>query len=586
MTVAAAAAWPVCTICYEDLRPLSDQHLHCLPACGHVFHALCLEQWLEYCPGGKKKRTCPICKQACGAAHPPTRLYFSSTGTCPTQACPSSPGNASGGADPAALAAEVARLEHKAASLGKVVEEQRETIDDLKSQAALFREQMERGGFLLQAAKKEKESLQMLLSVKTEELSRKTSECGRLQEKSLALAKELAALKLSADMNLQEEEILKLASLGNHGNLQNAVDVLKRSLAMRNKSYKELMVQCNVLGRSESRMQQKLEKAKELIKKLRARVLELEKELEDKENSLLRDLRSSKKFKADHIKSGNVTANNAFTSSSPGYENQTNNLDEVMQDPCNDKTLDRLNPEAKRDLNAKDNLVNKNADVIDLEANASVFGGEQKAQYSAKPFGTDDRTLNSENKSNLCQNDDQQSMAFECTTTHVAEGGRFLKHQEATVKSTFMANIRAKLHIPQESPSVRTNLTSSTWESETLTIDGISKQATRLASGTGPQQIHNINSLSDDFQAPGIPGMDGARKGIGKWCKGSTAPGSASGNRGSLIAVGPDGRGGKVKILRDLGRSQDSKSQALWPKAPKVGNKGGQSQIHHFFGKR
>ena len=74
-------------------------------------------------------------------------------------------------------------------------------------------------------------------------------------------------------------------------------------------------------------MQQKLEKAKELIKKLRvssasyinlwfnvqihvsdlcqceqiqARVQELEKELEDKENGLLRDLRSSKKFKADH----------------------------------------------------------------------------------------------------------------------------------------------------------------------------------------------------------------------------------------------------------------------------------------------
>jgi hypothetical protein len=35
-----AAAWPVCTICYEDLRPLSDQHLYCLPSCGHVFHAL------------------------------------------------------------------------------------------------------------------------------------------------------------------------------------------------------------------------------------------------------------------------------------------------------------------------------------------------------------------------------------------------------------------------------------------------------------------------------------------------------------------------------------------------------------------
>ena len=293
------------------------------------------------------------------------------------------------------------------------------------------------------------------------------------------------------------------------------------------RSYKELMVQCNVLGRSESRMHQKLEKAKELIKKLRvssasyinlwfnvqihvsdlcqceqmqARVLELEKELEDKENSLLRDLRSSKKFKADHIKSGNVTANNAFTSSSPGYENQTNKLDEVMRDPCNDKThFDRLKPEAKSDLNARENLHNKNADVIDLEANDSVFGDEQKAQFSAKPFGTDNSTLNSENKSSLCQNDDQQSMAFECTTTQVAKGGPFLKHREATVKSTFMANIRTKLHIPQESLSVRTNVTSSTRESETLTIDGISKQATRLASGTGPQQIHNINSLSGEL---------------------------------------------------------------------------------------
>jgi TRAF-interacting protein len=36
-------------------------------------------------------------------------------------------------------------------------------------------------------------------------------------------------------MNLQEEEILKLASLGNHANLENAVDVLKRSLALRNR---------------------------------------------------------------------------------------------------------------------------------------------------------------------------------------------------------------------------------------------------------------------------------------------------------------------------------------------------------------
>lgn len=233
---------------------------------------------------------------------------------------------------------------------------------------------------------------------------------------------------------------------------------------------------------------------------IQARVQELEKELEDKENGLLRDLRSSKKFKADHIKSGNVTANSAFTSSSPGYENQTNKLDEVMQDPCNDKThFDRLKSEAGSVLNAQDNLDNKDVDVIDLEANDSVFGDEQKAQFSAKPFGTEDSTPNSENKSSLCQNDDRQSVASECTTAHATNGGPFLKHREATVKSTFMANIRAKLHIPRESPSVRTNATSSTLESETLTIDGISKQATRLASGTGPQQIHNFNSFSGEI---------------------------------------------------------------------------------------
>jgi len=73
-----------------------------------------------------------------------------------------------------------------------------------------------------------------------------------------------------------------------------------------------------------------------------------------------------------------------------------------MQDPCNDKThFDRLKPEAKSDLDAKDNLHNKNAEVIDLEAYDSAYGDEQKAQYSAKPFGTDDSTLNPENKSSV-----------------------------------------------------------------------------------------------------------------------------------------------------------------------------------------
>ncbi|GJN12449.1 hypothetical protein PR202_ga30728 [Eleusine coracana subsp. coracana] len=441
-----------------------------------------------------------------------------------------------------------------------------------------------------ESARKEKECVQMLLNVKTEELSRKTVECGRLQQKSLALAKELAALKLSSDMNLQEEEILKLASLGNHGNLENAVDVLKRSLAIRNKSYKELMIQCNVLGRSESRTQQKLEKAKELVKKLKTRVQELEKELEEKENSLIRDLRSSKKMKVDEPKSWNITDNSGFRNPSSGYGNEAV-LDEVMEDPCSVKPhSDNLKPQGKSDLKAEGNLGKK--DVIDLDADDSVFRNEHKVGFSAKLFRISGNTLDSQNKSGLCQNDSTKSTVFECNTTYAAKETSFIKHTNAIGNFTSQENLTAKLHILQEnsiSGTTKVTASTSTREKETLTISGISKQVNQLSSGTGPQQIHNFNPLSDDdFETPKILGTDGTRKSIGKWCKGSTALGSASTNinRGNLIAVGPDGRGGSVKILRELGRFQDSKSPALWPKAPKVGGKAGQSQIDHFFGKR
>ncbi|KAF0900408.1 hypothetical protein E2562_031595 [Oryza meyeriana var. granulata] len=610
-----------------DLRPLSDQHLHCLPACGHVFHALwfplpsppksdffsssssnrsgngSLEQWLEYCPGGKKKLTCPICKQPCGAAHPPTRLYFQSTGACPTQACSPSRQEPDGGADPEELAAEVARLEQKAASLGKVLEEQRDGIQKLNAEAsaavphlggsrvglrfdwiadgflvilvqvAKWREKAAAAEAMRQAVRREKECVQQLLNAKTEELSSKTSECGRLQEKSLALAKELAALKLSTDMNLQEEEILELASLGNHGNPANAVDVLTRSLSLRNESYKELMIQCNVLGRSESRSQQRFEKAKELIKKLKARVQDLEKELEEKENGLIRDLRSAKKFKADQTNLGNMVANNGF-SSLAGSGNHTMKLDEVIQDPCN---RTGPSPVAKSDLNIKDNMDNKHADVIDLDADDSVFQDEHKIGLSAKPFGNCGINLDLQRQSGLYERDRKESIT--CKTSCVAEENSFLKHSMATERSTLQESLTTnKLQNFQEIPVLRSmKATTSTWEKETLTIDGISKQATRLSSGTGPQQVHNFNSLSYDFQTPVIIlGGEGTRKSIGKWCKGLATPGSlnTNANKSNLIAVGPDGRGGKVKILRDLGKFQDSKSQALWPKAQKLGSKG------------
>uniref|UniRef100_J3MQD4 Uncharacterized protein n=1 Tax=Oryza brachyantha TaxID=4533 RepID=J3MQD4_ORYBR len=516
-------------------------------------------------------------------------------------ACSPSRQEPGGGADPVELAAEVTRLEQKAASLGRVLEEQRDGIQKLNAEAraaappthslpdlllvAQWREKAAAVEAMKEAARREKECVQQLLNARTQELSSKTSECGRLQEKSLALAKELAALKLSTDMNLQEEEILKLASLGNHGIPANAVDVLTRSLALRNKSYKELMIQCNVLGRSESRSQQRFEKAREFIKKLKARVQDLEKELEEKENGLIRDLRSAKKFKADQTNSGNNTTNNGFSGLAAGCGNQTMELDE-MQDPSN---RPGPSPEAKTDLNIKDKMDNKHSDVIDLDVDDSVSQDEQKTGLSAKPFGNCANNLDLQSRPGLYERGRNESVA--CKTTYLAEENSFRKHSILSERSALQESLtKNKLQNLQETPVLRTmRATTSTWEKEALTIDGISKKATRLSSGTGPQQVHNFNSLSDDFQMPTrIFGGEGTRKSVGKWCKGAATSGShnANANKSNLISVGPDGRGGKVKILRDLGKFQDSKTQALWPKAQKLGSKGGQSQIDHFFGKR
>lgn len=38
-----------------------------------------------------------------------------------------------------------------------------------------------------------------------------------------------------ADVNLEEEEVLKLASLGNESNSKDTVDILRKSLVIRNK---------------------------------------------------------------------------------------------------------------------------------------------------------------------------------------------------------------------------------------------------------------------------------------------------------------------------------------------------------------
>ncbi|KHN25586.1 hypothetical protein glysoja_041759, partial [Glycine soja] len=74
------------------------------------------------------------------------------------------------------------------------------------------------------------------------------------------------------DLDIDEEEVLKLATLGNGANSKDTIDTLKRSLVMRNRSYKELMANCTILGRGKARYSKKLEKVKEKITKLKSNV--------------------------------------------------------------------------------------------------------------------------------------------------------------------------------------------------------------------------------------------------------------------------------------------------------------------------
>ncbi|KAG5059910.1 hypothetical protein JHK87_000939 [Glycine soja] len=96
------------------------------------------------------------------------------------------------------------------------------------------------------------------------------------------------------DLDIDEEEVLKLATLGNGANSKDTIDTLKRSLVMRNRSYKELMANCTILGRGKARYSKKLEKVKEKITKLKQRHNRHEK-------------RSKECFGANGCKESNVT---------------------------------------------------------------------------------------------------------------------------------------------------------------------------------------------------------------------------------------------------------------------------------------
>ncbi|XP_074591031.1 uncharacterized protein LOC141846902 [Curcuma longa] len=562
---ATSSSKPICAICYEDLKPLAE-HLQCIPVCGHVLHELCLQQWLEYCPAGQKP-ACPICKQSC-SRNRPTRLYFQSTtdaaASTQTTATPSENQQ-----EPSAeaLSAEIGRLELKLSSLTKSFATQQDNLKKLDHEVSVWKKLAKQEESKREEIKLERDRMQQFLCVKTEELNRKSSECAKLEERSLGLAKELATLKLAMDVNLEEGEILKFASLGNGRNLESTIDVLRRSLAVRNRCYKELMAQCNLLGRTENRSRLDLEKANDKIKKLKARIIELGKALEIKENDTLRVLKNSKKVKTE--------VNQHCVDSSAG--NKTIKIGHSIA--VSKKVVFPTDSYLNRSF--KDCEVHDGLDSPDYNGNNSVINHN-------------DASLPDKHALKYCQSqskngtDIQKRPACLQNASYYPSNEGYSNYKEGNIcigsssRGISLKSITGSTDEPFKRSPVMVDL-----EKEVLLVSDIAKQTSQEDNGM-EIQAHG------SFVCPGIGdqcflGAAGGnamnRNVVGKWCKQDHKMASSSGISGDLIAVGADGRGGRIKILRTHNDFMGSKLNISSKKPKHEPNRTNQPQIEHFFGK-
>nr|KJB41418.1 hypothetical protein B456_007G103300 [Gossypium raimondii] len=507
----------ICSICYEDLKPIVED-LQCISICGHVFHELCLQQWFEYSSSSTKKYNCPVCKQTC-VGHNATRLYFQSVGDQTQSVC--SQKLIDREEDAESLRFEVKKLQFKVSGLSESLKRHEEKHDEINEQLCNFRDQARKEMALKNEALREKASIQQKLSSKSEELSKSVLECSKLEQRNLALAKELAVLKLVSDFDLEQGEILKLASLGNEGNSQDVVDNLIRSLSCHKKSYKELMAKCNLLGRGEARLQKKLEKAKSKIDKLKKRVQEMETLIEVKDNEVLRALKALKK--TDSKMGDNSDYSNAKNSSKEQQMQQPNlELSGISLKPLPSSKKENTPLDSPKAANYGREGCSSTV-VIDDEGNM----GEDVYIISSPDL--------------KCRNGSRTSSNID--------------------NATEAAPIKPMFNIKMDTPSLP-----------------LSEQGNICFSG-------------------GLLGPDGTKRHLGKWCKrgkllGSTPEQGSTKNSGDLIAVGADGRGGRIKVMRSTNQSSmGDKENSVGAKRLKCGAKQnslpsrGCLQIEHFFGK-
>ncbi|KAM1707663.1 hypothetical protein ACFX13_000803 [Malus domestica] len=222
----------ICSLCCKDFDPVVED-LQVISICGHVFHELCLQESFGYY-ATKKRNSCPVCKQSCNL-NDVVRVYFQWADPNLSQS-QNQRSSVECEDDSEALRQEVRRLEAVALGLASDLELKEEELKLVKEELCQSKVQARIEVALKNEALKQRTSTQQQLQMKSEEFDKLTLECLRLRERNKALDKELAVVKLVSDLDLDKEEVSKLATFGDGANNKDTIDVLSISVAMSNRS--------------------------------------------------------------------------------------------------------------------------------------------------------------------------------------------------------------------------------------------------------------------------------------------------------------------------------------------------------------
>ncbi|XP_027773083.1 uncharacterized protein LOC107018464 isoform X3 [Solanum pennellii] len=468
----------ICSICYEDLNPIIED-LQAVTICGHVFHELWLaspflnrfglQQWFEYCTKGKKKN-CPVCKQACSEENA-NRLYFQSIGDPNVTSLTQKPPDYE--EDHWELQNEVKRLERKVVGLTSTLEKQLKDLKEVNAELFTCKEELKMEMTLKIEAVKQEAAIQQLLHLKSKELDQSTLECIKLQDRNMALAKELATLKLN---------------------------------------YEELMTKCNTLDRREVRYLRKLQKTKEKKNNLKARVQELEMALEGKDNEILRISKASKK---------NYHWRKEPEVDRCSYENQNKEPAETEVDLCivTGSCDDLSTPKRKRKYRSKDKSIPNMAEDI-IASSLHKNNHEKESSKRNKDGGTSETSsyVHEGSYQNLHQPFDHKKVVHDSFLSRSdavfgATGGS-LGHESGN-KDGMEASSNCSKNSKKNMPPVIILDD----DDDLPPLDDITQQqpAFHIRKETFPPVV--LVKPGDRCFSGGLLGPDGNYRHLGKWCK-------------------------------------------------------------------